>query len=157
MQMLGTISAKTSKTFLIWGAAAVLLTFTVAGGHRGFAGASADIPAAVSSADKLGPLVNALRTGNAEELSRYFDSYVDLTLPDRRVGSCSKSQAKMVLRDFFDTYRVKGFYMEGKANATNSGYCTGTLRTFGGNFPTTLFIRQEGEQALIKEINLATR
>jgi hypothetical protein len=157
MQMLGTISAKTSKSFLIWGAAALLLTFTVAGGHRGFFGASADIPPVVSSADKLQPVVNALQTGNAEELSRYFDSYVELTLPDRQVGSCSKSQAKMVLRDFFDTYRVKGFYMQAKVNAINPGYCTGTLRTSAGNFPTTLFIRQEGEQALIKEISLAAR
>ena len=155
MQMTGIMSAKLSRTFLIWGAAAILITFTAAGAHRGFPTLDSDAPAAAPSADRLGGVVSALQTGNAEGLSQYFDSYVDLTLPDKRVGSCSKSQAKMVLRDFFDTYKVRGFNIQSKGEGANPGYCTGTLRTNGGDFRTTLFIRQEGEQTFIKEVSLA--
>jgi hypothetical protein len=157
MQMTGIISAKLSRTFLIWGSAAILVTFTAAGAHRGFPVPGGDVAASSSNADRLGGVVSALQSGNAEGLSQYFDSYVELTLPDKRVGSCSKSQAKMVLRDFFDTYKVKGFNIQSKGDGANPGYCMGTLRTNGGDFRTALFIRQEGEQTLIKEINLAAR
>ncbi|TDX00102.1 DUF4783 domain-containing protein [Dinghuibacter silviterrae] len=157
MQTSGNISAKLSRSFLVWGAAAILITFTAAGAHRGFPALGGSSPAVVDSPDRLGGVVNALQSGNAEELSRYFDSYVDLTLPDKRVGSYSKSQAKMVLRDFFDTYKVKGFNVQVKGETENPSYCIGTLQTRGGDFRTTLFIRQEGEQTLIKEINLAAR
>lgn len=157
MQMSGTMSVKLSRTFLIWGAAAILITFTAAGAHRGLMMTSGDSLAVLPGADRLGAVVNALQSGNAEELSRYFDSYVDLTLPDKRVGSCSKSQARMVLRDFFDTYKVKGFNVQGKGEGDNPNYCIGTLQTTGGNFRTTLFIHQEGQTTLIKEINLASR
>ena len=156
MDTQGTIQTKASRTFLIWGAAAVLLTFTAVGGRRalvltGFGPQTTTL----SSPNQLGGVVSALQAGNAEALARYFDSYVELTLPDRHVGSCSKSQAKMVLRDFFDTYKVKGFDVQVKGGSQNPGYCLGTLQTTGGNFRTTLFIREEGEQTLIKEIALA--
>jgi hypothetical protein len=157
MQTTGIMSAKLSRSFLIWGAAAILITFTAAGARRGFPSLGWGSAPTVVSPDRLGGVVSALQSGNAEELSRYFDSYVDLTLPDKRVGSCSKSQAKMVLRDFFDTYKVKGFNIQVKGESENPSYCIGTLQTKGGDFRTTLFIRQEGDQTLIKEINLAAR
>jgi hypothetical protein len=158
MQTSGTISTKLSRTFLIWGAAAVLITFTAAGAHRGFLSPVTEpVSTPPPTADRLGPVVSALQTGNAEALSHYFDAYVDLTLPDKPVGSCSKSQARMVLRDFFDTYRVKGFLVQNAVIKDNPGYCIGTLQTYGGNFRTSLFIRQDGETPVIKEIALATR
>lgn len=159
MQTTGIMSAKLSRTFLIWGAAAILITFTAAGARHGFPGLGlgGGSRATLSSPDRLGGVVNALQAGNAEELSRYFDAYVDLALPDKRVGSYSKSQAKMVLRDFFDTYKVKGFNVQVTGRGENPSYCIGTLQTKGGDFRTSLFIRQEGDQTLIKEINLAAR
>jgi len=159
MQTSGTINAKLSRTFLIWGAAAILITFTAAGAHRGFfLSPVTETVSRPEAADRLTPVVSALQTGNAEALSHYFDSYVDLTLPDKPVGSCSKSQARMVLRDFFETYKVKGFQVQNAAgNKDNPGYCVGTLQTLGGNFRTSLFIRQDGETPVIKEIALATR
>ena len=155
MDTQGTIQTKAYRTFLVWGAAAVLLTFTAVGGRRAQVLTTLQPQAGLSSPNQMGGVVSALQAGNAEELARYFDSYVDLTLPDRRVGSCSKSQAKMVLRDFFDTYKVKGFNVQVRGGGQNPGYCMGTLQTAGGNFRTTLFIREEGEQPLIKEIALA--
>jgi|GEM_PF-520479 hypothetical protein len=173
------MSIKISTTFLIWVAAAVLFTLTAVGGH-GFAGTwialspEASLPNAVSTSldsgpiapvharppvvtDKLSAVVTAFQAGNVEELSRYFDTYVDLTLPDKRVGSCSRSQAKMVLRDFFETYKVKSFNIQVKGEGESTGYCIGTLQTASGNFRTTLFVRQEGEQSLLKEINMTAR
>jgi hypothetical protein len=156
-------------------AAAVLFIFTAADEYRALLGQKAgladkllsfsavkSIPHRTSfvtltgkSDDRLSGVVNALQAGNAEELSKYFDNYVDLTLPDRRVSSYSKSQAKMVLKDFFDNIRVKGFNWQIKGDGETSNYCIGTLQTLSGNFRATMYIRQEGEQPLIKEFNLA--
>lgn len=49
-----------------------------------------------SSIDEV---INAMRSGNSAELSKYFDDNVDLTLPDKS-DSYSKAQAQLIVRDF---------------------------------------------------------
>jgi hypothetical protein len=138
---------KFHHTFSFLVAGAMLFSFTSQG---------IDHPIAPSApSDKLAEVVNALKSGNAEQLSKYFDSYVDLTLPDKRVESYSKRQATMVLSDFFETNKVKSFSMQTLGNGETNNYCVGTLRTAGGIFQATLFIRKEGDHPMIKEINLA--
>lgn len=114
-------------------------------------------PPAVSPvpSDKLVEVINALKTGNAEQLSKYFDSYVDLTLPDKKAVSYSKRQAMMVLGDFFSTNPVRGFVIQTLGDGETANYCIGTLQTTGGAFQATLFIRKEGAGTLIKEIDLS--
>lgn len=174
----GTMSIKFSSTFLIWVAAAVLYTLTAVGGHgftttwtalspgSSLSGAVSALPTGAGpipepasrmadTRDKFTGVVTALQAGNVDELSRYFDAYVDLTLPDKRLGSYSKIQAKMVLRDFFETNKVKGFVIQSKGEGGTNAYCIGTLQTSGGNFRACLFVRQEGDQPLIKEIDFS--
>ena len=45
-------------------------------------------------------VIDALRSGNATELSGYFDDNVELTMPDK-ADSYSKAQAVLILKDFF--------------------------------------------------------
>ncbi len=103
--------------------------------------------------NKLDGVLTALSNGNADELSKYFDSYVDLSLPDRPGSSYSKIQAKMVLKDFFDSYHVKRFSLLNNA-AGSSNYCEGTLETANGKFKASLYIRKDGNQPLIREFDL---
>ena len=111
-------------------------------------------PAAVTApSGKLQEVIKALKSGNAEQLSKYFDSYVDLTLPEKRVITYSRRQAIMVLSDFFETYKVKSFSPQPVTGAGSSDYCIGTLQTSGGAFRTTLFIATEGDRTMIREIN----
>ena len=125
----------------------MLLSFTGKEIHRS--------AASNGPADKIGAVASALNAGNAEGLSRYFDSYVDLTLPDKRVVSYSKRQAMMVLSDFFDTNKVQRFSILTQNNAETANYCVGTLQTSGGTFQATIVIRREGDRTTIKEIALA--
>ena len=46
-------------------------------------------------------IVNAIKSGNSAEVSKYFDNTVEITLPEKS-NSYSKSQAELVLHDFFD-------------------------------------------------------
>jgi len=55
-------------------------------------------------------ITGAMRSGNINKLSRYLDSRVDISLPEKS-DTYSKSQAEMVLKNFFTTHQPKGFTM----------------------------------------------
>src|SRR4051812_24609937 len=86
-----------------------------------------------SSIDEV---INAMRTGNASEVSRFFDNTVELNMPGKS-NSYSKSQAELVLKDFFNSNGVKSFEIIHKGENSGSQYCIGTLVTKSGSFRTT--------------------
>ena len=45
-------------------------------------------------------VITALKSGNAAQLARYFDTRVDISLPNKS-DNFSKNQAEMILKDFF--------------------------------------------------------
>ena len=56
----------------------------------------------------LSEIISAFKSGNAYELSKYFDKTVEITLPQKS-ASYNKSQASILLRDFFSENQVKDF------------------------------------------------
>jgi hypothetical protein len=93
----------------------------------------------------------ALRTGNATELSKYFDSRVDISLPSKS-DNYSKNQAEMILKDFFASNEVKNFVVKHKGENNGSQFCIGSLQTRNGNFRTKLYMKQKGGQQVVQEI-----
>lgn len=86
--------------------------------------------------------IGALRSGNASQLSNYFDENVGLTLPDKS-DSYSKAQAQLIEKDFSNN-GVKGFELKHKGDVTGgSQYCVGTLQTSAGNYPTNVLHENE--------------
>ena len=96
-------------------------------------------------------VVKAIRSGNSAEVSKYFDTTVEISLPEKS-NSYSKSQAELVLHDFFATYGVRDFEVLHKSDAPGSQYCIGNLQTNNGTFRTTIFMKQKGDQALVQEL-----
>src|SRR5882672_6473322 len=73
-------------------------------------------------------VIGALRSGNANEMSRHFDDNLELTLPSKS-DSYSKAQATLILKDFFSNNGVKGFDLKHKGDAPSGGhFCIGTLQ-----------------------------
>ena len=101
-----------------------------------------------SSIDEV---VNALKTGNTEQVARFFDNTIEITMPDKS-NSYSKSQAELVLKDFFTNNPVQRFEVIHKGQNAGSEYCIGTLVTKGGSFRTTIFMKQKGDKQLLQEI-----
>lgn len=99
----------------------------------------------------LPEIISALKSGNALELSKYFDKTVEITLPEKS-NSYSKSQASIVLRDFFNNNQVKDFKVIHQSQKEDSEFCIGTLVTGKGSFRVTIFTRQSGQQKLIQEL-----
>ena len=96
-------------------------------------------------------VVKAIKSGNSAEVSKYFDNTVEITLPEKS-NSYSKSQAELVLRDFFAINSVRDFEILHKSDTPGSQYCIGNLQTDNGTFRTTIFMKQKGDKELVQEL-----
>ena len=96
-------------------------------------------------------VIGALGSGNATELSNYFEESVELTLPAQS-DSYSKAQAVLILKDFFNNNGVKSFDVKHKGDGGGGQFCVGTLQTRSGNFRTTVFMKVKNNREVVKEI-----
>jgi len=96
-------------------------------------------------------VLDALRAGNASQLAKYFDSRVDISLPNKS-DNFSKNQAEMILKDFFASNEVKSFQVKHKGENNGSQFCIGLLQTKNGNFRTKLYMKQKGSEQVVQEI-----
>lgn len=102
-----------------------------------------------SSIDEV---INAMKTGNASEIAKFFDNTVEINMPEKN-NSYSKSQAELVLKDFFSSNGVKNFEIIHKGENSGSQYCIGTLITKNGSYRTTIFMKQKGNRQLLQGID----
>jgi hypothetical protein len=109
------------------------------------------LAAAFKPISGLDDVINALRTGNAQELSRYVDDNIEISLPDKS-DSYSRAQAVMVLKDFFANNGVTGFEIQFKGENGGSQFCVGKLLTRSGSYRTTVFMKTKDGKQVVKEI-----
>ncbi len=96
-------------------------------------------------------IINAIKTGNASEVSKFFDNTVEITFPGKS-NSYSRSQAELVLHDFFSKNPAKSFQVIHKSENEGSQYCIGNLETANGIFRTTIFLKQKGDKQVLQEL-----
>jgi len=105
------------------------------------------------SQNSIDDVISAMKSGNASTLAKYFDNYIDITMPDKS-NNYSKSQGELVLKDFFSTNEVKGFEVRHKGNNDNGEYCIGTLQTKNGSYRATVYMRLKGSKQVIQDIRI---
>ncbi|MDO9373752.1 MAG: DUF4783 domain-containing protein [Bacteroidota bacterium] len=101
-------------------------------------------------------VISAMKAGNSALVAKHFDSNVELSMPDKS-NSYSKSQAELVLKDFFANNPVKGFEVIHKGENAGSQYCIGTLVTKSGSYRTTIFMKQKGDGQVLQELRFENR
>ncbi len=99
----------------------------------------------------ISDVVNALKTGNASQVSKYFDNTIDITLADKS-NSYSKSQAELVLKDFFSNNSVVDFEVVHTGDNAGSQYLIGNLQTKKGTYRTTIYIKQKADKQVLQEL-----
>jgi hypothetical protein len=104
----------------------------------------------------LDDVINALKAGNAQELSKYIDDNVEISVPDK-TENYSRAQAVMVLKDFFANNGVIGFDVQFKGENGGGQYCIGDLKTKSGVYRTTVFMKTKDNKQLIKEIRFKAK
>ena len=99
----------------------------------------------------LNEVVSAIKSGSASQLSKYFDNTIEITFTDKS-NTYSKSQAALVLKDFFNHNEVTGFEIVHKGDNTEVQFLTGTLDTKNGAYRTTIYMKQKGDKHLLQEL-----
>lgn len=97
------------------------------------------------------PIVRAFKTGNAEEVSKYFDDFVDMKLMDKpEVKNIGRNQANLTLKAFFEENEVKGFEKSSERAIGNTMYMTGKLTNKGKDFGITILMKvKEGKNWIV--------
>lgn len=98
----------------------------------------------------------ALKKGNANALSEFFDQQLDLTITGSKVearNSYSKVQARNILAEFFTQSEPISFEekFNGEANEWLK-YVIGYLETKDGRYRALIRYKQTAEQFLIQQI-----
>lgn len=114
------------------------------------------ILSAFKPATGLDDVINALKAGNAQELSKYIDDNVEISLPDK-TDNYSRAQSVMVLKDFFNNNGVIGFDVQFKGENGSGQYCIGDLKTRSGVYRTTVFMKSKDNKQVIKEIRFKAK
>lgn len=100
---------------------------------------------------EIDSVVGAFRTGNVDQIALYLDYRVDISLPEK-TDTYSKSQAEMIIRDFFESNGVRNFQVKQKGENGGSEFCIGVLQTRNGNYQTCLFMKHKGDKQFLQEI-----
>ena len=106
-----------------------------------------------SSIDEV---INAMKAGNAADVAKFFDNTVEINMPDKS-NSYSKSQAELVLKDFFSSNGVKNFTVIHKGENAGSQYCIGTLIAKTSSYRTTIFMKQKGDKQVLQGITFENK
>lgn len=104
----------------------------------------------------INEVIGALKAGNAVQMAKYFDNTVEIALPEKS-SSYSKSQAELILRDFFANNPVKNYTLLHQGDNNGSQYCIGTLVTKTATFRTTIYMKQKGDKQVLQEIRFENK
>ncbi len=100
------------------------------------------VPASMGSAegfDVFVPISKYLGNGDAEKLSAWFSNSVEITILGES-NTCSRSQARQILKSFYTAYTPRSFEITHKASQGNMKYAIGDLKAGGETFVVTFFL-----------------
>lgn len=94
----------------------------------------------------------SIRSGNAKELSIYFNQSLDLSAPGSE-GTFSKAQAEMIIKNFFTKYPPSSYSQnhQGKSN-DGSHYAIGVYKSGNTSFRAYFLLRNIGGKPLIHQL-----
>jgi hypothetical protein len=103
--------------------------------------------------DVYSDIADAIRSGDARSVSRYFNTTVDLTILNQE-EVYSKAQAEQVLRDFFSRNPPKSFNLIHKGvSKEGAKYAIGNMITQQNvQFRTYFFVKQTNNGEFIQEL-----
>ena len=107
--------------------------------------------ASAQEADVFVPIGKYIQQGDAEKLSAWFASNLELDILGN-VNACSKIQATQIMKDFFVTYPPKNFTIIHKSGKAPMKYAIGSLGAGREKFRVTLFVTTQSSGNLIQQL-----
>ena len=112
----------------------------------------------VSSAQDSGydvfvPITKYLQAGDADKLSAWFADNLEVTI-FTVTNDSSRSQARQILKTFFNSYTPQSFSLTHKAGRANMKYALGSLSAGGEIFVVTIFVSYKDTSYKIQQIKI---
>jgi hypothetical protein len=101
----------------------------------------------------LEDVTNGVRTGNVLAISPYFDNIVPITLNNTQ-STYSRTQAEMVLKDFFTRNVPRDFVVANSGTSNNAKFVIGELMTTTGKFSVYILLKEKEHVFYLQEIRL---
>lgn len=106
--------------------------------------------------EDTGAIVQAFKSGNASEISKYFDDYLDMKLLDKpEVKNIGRTQAGITLKTFFDEYGITGFEKASDREIGNTMYMTGKLQGNNKGYGITILLKAKGGRHQIISVRIS--
>ena len=105
-----------------------------------------------ANAQTFDNIVNGFKTGDASAIAKNFEGNVEITIKTGTT-SYSKSQAEMVLKNFFASHKPKTFAVAHEGTSPQgSKYFIGSLTSSAGNYRTYVYAKTVKNELFIQEI-----
>lgn len=94
-----------------------------------------------------------LKSGDAAVFSKWFaeDMEVDVL---GNAGVCSRSQARQLMKNFYERYTPKSFSIVHTSGSLPMRYCIGNMIAGGERFRVTLFVKSQRETHHLQQIRI---
>lgn len=103
--------------------------------------------------DVFVPIAKYMAKGDADALSAWFAENLDVEVISDNTD-CSRSQAKQILKTFFESYTPRSFEITHTAGKANMKYALGNLSAGGENFLVTVFVGCKDGTFLIQQLKI---
>ena len=120
-----------------------------------FSGTAAKAQNAEGEFAVFSSITRYLSQGDVNSLSTWFAENMDVTVISS-TRSCSKKQAREILRSFFSANTPRSFEVTHRASESNKKYLIGQLNAGGELFQVTIYATApNGETYKIQELNIS--
>jgi hypothetical protein len=100
-------------------------------------------------------VANAVKAGNAEQISSYFDNMIDLALPGKdEIKNMSKNQASIAVKTFFDDNGIKSGEVTSQRELGPTMYMSGKLQGKTKSFNITLILKNKDGKYQITSVRI---
>jgi hypothetical protein len=96
-------------------------------------------------------IFDALKSGNSIQLSKYFNTSIELAIPGKE-DIYSSQQAELILKDFFSKHVPSGFTILHKGGKEGSQFAIGNMNTSKGAFRVTMLIKIKDNRYYIHQL-----
>ena len=103
--------------------------------------------------DVFTPIGKYIQSGDYDKLSAWFADNLELDLLGS-VSTCSRNQARRIMKDFFADYTPKSFEIVHKSGKAPMRYAIGVLHAGGETFQVTLYVRTGEGKSDIQQLKI---
>lgn len=96
---------------------------------------------------------DAIKNGDGEKLSVFFDESVDLKVLEKE-NIFSRAQARIIVKDFFTNNKVQSFAIQHEGGPESAPFVIGTLITNTGTFRVYCLLKKNAGQLFIQKFRL---